>query len=205
MANCLKEAAINLVESNGSTRDEPTELKFFTKGDSEHPGFKFFRYWWEGKADRTGVEPWVRKKLRPGDDPRFGHASKHEVLIPDGTPTEYADLDFLLKRFDDTLPSFEKHAFIQVKLALDPGWTASYERVRAFARGYFAQGLHHPLILIAHVPTKASLGNAAHVHCVVLSRPLTLDGLGPTNHPLCSDRGYEETLNAWRRYVAEYE
>ena len=197
-----RKAATNVVALKPADAPAPAELKMFTHGDAVHPGFSFSRYWWAGEGPRAGIEPWVRKKLSPGEHPVFGRATRHEVLIPDGAPTEYADLDHLLSRFDRTLPPFERHAFIQVKLALSTGWTAAYENVRAFARGHFAQALRHPVILVAHVPAKVSLGNAAHAHCIVPSRPLTLDGLGQTNHPLCSDKGYEAILAAWRRHRA---
>lgn len=197
-----KNAATNVIALKPSDMPAGAELKMFTKGDNEHPGFTFMRYWWVGDGHRAGIEPWVRKKLSPGDDPVFGRATRHEVLIPDGAPTEYADLDFLLKRFDETQPPFEKNVFIQAKFALEPAWTASYERVRAFARSHFANGLGHPVILVAHVPSKVALVGPAHAHCIVPGRPLSIDGLGSTNHPLCSDRGYEETLAAWRRHLA---
>ena len=178
-------------------------LKCFSKGDSNHPGFSFTRYWWDGVGPREGIVPWVVKKMRPGDDPEFGLAAKVEVLLPRTAPSDYAFPEFLLRRFDETLPPFEMHTMVQVKITLDPGepWHVGYERVRGYARTHFAE--RFPVILVAHVPGVAGLtGNGSHVHCIVLSRPLDINGLGGACHRLCSDKGYAEALAAWRAHLA---
>ncbi|MEW9853901.1 hypothetical protein [Novosphingobium sp. M1R2S20] len=183
-----------------STAVRPAELKQFTNGGGAHPGFDFTRYWWQGEGPRDGITLWIRKKIRPGDDPDFGYAAKCEVLVPSDAPGDYADLDFLLERFNRTLPPFERHAFIQVKVTLDPRepWHAGYERVRAYARSHFAR---HAVILVAHVPGTAGLdGNGSHVHCVVLSRPLGINGFGGACHHLCSDKGHADAWAAWQAH-----
>ncbi|SLK10611.1 hypothetical protein [Novosphingobium mathurense] len=94
-------------------------LKSFSKGDRDRPGFSFTRYWWLGEGGREGIAPWVRRKLKPGDDPKFGHTARSEVLLPASAPGDYASIEFLLQRFDDTLPPFESHAMVQAKITLD--------------------------------------------------------------------------------------
>ncbi len=193
-------------EVNGSTALAPATLKSFGKWETYHPGFAFTRYWWDGEGPRKGITPWIQKKLQPGDDPQFGQAAKAEILLPQTAPGDYADLDFLLKRFDETLPPFEHHAMIQVKLSLDPEepWHVGYERVRSFARAHFAK--RFPIVLVAHIPGVAGLDdNGSHVHCIVLSRPVTINGLGGACHRLCSDRGYEEALVAWQAWATAEE
>lgn len=188
--------------SEGAHAQERAVLRSFSKGEGEHPGFSFTRYWWQGEGPRDGISPWVRKKLRPGDDPIFGHAARSEVLLPPCAPGDYANIDFLLQRFDETLPPFENHAMVQVKLALDESepWHSGYERVRAFARDHFAD--RFPVILVAHIPGTAGLeGNGSHVHCIVLSRFLSVNGLRGACHLLCSDRGYAAALSAWRQHT----
>jgi hypothetical protein len=178
-------------------------LKQFTNGAGGHPGFTFTRYWWEGDGPRAGIRSWVEKKLAPGDDPVFGRAAKWEVLIPDSAPADYADLDFLLERFDARLQPFERHVFIQVKITLDPGesWVAGYERVRAYARSHFA-GQGHPVVIVAHVPGTAGSANASHVHVVVLNRSLGINGLGEVNHRLCSDKGNADAWDSWQAHLS---
>ncbi len=195
--------AKKIVNATSSTAPASAVLKSFGKGDADHPGFAFTRYWWDGEGAREGIAPWIHKKLQPGDDPEFDKAARAEILLPATAPSDYADLEFLLKRFDDTLPPFERHAMIQAKLSLDheKPWHVEYERVRGFARSHFAK--RFPIILVAHIPNVAGLdGNGSHVHCIVLSRPVTINGLGGACHRLCSDRGYEEALAAWQAWAA---
>lgn len=183
----------------------PAEFKSFRSWDPDLPELSFTRYWYAGPGQRDGIAEWVRRKLKPGDHPRFGWAAKMEVLLPSAAPGDYADIEFLLDRFDDTLPPFESHIMVQVKIALDPAmpWHAGYEQVRAFARDHFAK--RFPVILIAHVPGTAGLeGYGNHVHCIVLGRPLGIDGLGGTCHKLCSDIGYGQAMEAWRAHSSRW-
>jgi hypothetical protein len=191
--------AKKVVELTTSTAIEFAELKSFGRGDAKHPSFAFTRYWWADEGPRQGITPWVEKKLRPGDDPQFGAAAKVEVLLHDRAPADYADLAFLLRRFDEKLPQYERHLMVQVKLGLDPNepWFAGYERARGFARQHFASK-RFPVILVAHVPSTAGLnGFGNHVHCIVLSRPIGINGLEGPCHRLCSDKGYADALAAW--------
>jgi len=186
-----------------SSTATPAKLKSFRQTDADHPEFSFTRYWWEGEGLRSGITPWVHKKMRPGDDPHFGWAAKIEVLLPPAAPSDYMDVEFLLKQFDSTLPPFERHVMIQVKIALsaDEPWHAGYERVRGYARAHFAE---FPIVPVVHVPSTAGLnGYGSHVHCIVLSRPLTINGLQGACHHLCSDRGYADALAAWQAWNAE--
>lgn len=182
----------------------PAELKSFYQRSPDHDGVSFTRYWWDGPGPREGIAPFVRKKLRPGDDPVFGHAARSEVLLPASAPSDYADIDFLLERFDATLPPHAWHAMVQVKVELDPAqtWHAAYEDVRAFARGHFA--VRFPVVLVAHVPGTAGLtGFGNHIHCIALSRPLDLNGLGGACNRLCSDRGREDAFAAWDAHLTQ--
>ncbi|MXP42087.1 hypothetical protein GRI75_10590 [Altererythrobacter soli] len=196
--------AKKVVQLTASAAIETPELKSFGKGDSEHPGFSFTRYWWEGEGPRAGITPWIEKKIRPGDDPRFGAAAKVEVMLHDTAPADYAGLAFLLRQFDEMLPPYERHVMIQVKLALNSKepWHAGYERARAFARKHFVSQ-RFPVIMAAHVPSVVGLdGYGSHVHCIVLSRRVSINGLEGACHRLCSDRGYVEALAAWKAWVA---
>lgn len=198
-----KAAATVAVEPTVSVVLKPAKLKCFIWHDVEHAGFTFARFWWEGEGSREGITPWVHKKMRPGDDPKFGKAAKVEVLLPPTAPSDYTDVEFLLQRFDETLPPFERHVMVHVKLALasDEPWHVGYERARGYLRAHFAG--RFPVILAAHVPTTAGLdGYGSHVHCIVLSRSINLNGLTGACYRLCSDTGYEEALAAWQAWIA---
>ncbi|HWK65713.1 MAG TPA: hypothetical protein VNS34_12270 [Rhizobiaceae bacterium] len=132
---------------------------------------------------------------------------KVEVLLPDTAPSDYANLAFLLRQVDETLPPFERHVMVQAKIALDASepWHVGYERARAFARSHFCRR-GFPVIMVGHVPSVAGLnGYGSHVHCIVLARPITINGLGGACHRLCSDTGYREARDAWKASLAAEE
>ncbi|MAW90594.1 MAG: hypothetical protein CL575_10910 [Altererythrobacter sp.] len=167
----------------------------------EHPDFEFSRHWYKGPENRVGVEPWLNKKIFPGEDGRFGCAAKCDLLVPPTAPGDLGRYGTLVDRFDDTLPPYEKHAMIHVKIMLDPAeaWHVGFERVRSYARAHFAH--RFAAVLIAHVPGLVGLkGQGNHVHCAVLSREITINGFGGACTDLCSDRGYEAALAAWREH-----
>lgn len=193
-----------MVEFKTTASPITAELGSFTNGAGVYPGFDFTRYWWK-EGRREGIKPWVLRKLKPGDDPVFGWAAKSEILAPATAPGEYANLSLLLDRFDSTLPPFEAHVMIQVKIALDPvePWHVGYERVRSYAREHFgAKG--HAAILVAHVPNVAGLdGYGSHVHCIVLARRIGINGFTGACYELCSDRGHEAAWKAWCAHLAK--
>src|SRR5690606_37462238 len=86
----VAKAAVTALEA--VTTIEPATLKQFSQTGAE--GFTFTRYWWDGEGPREGVTPWIQKKLRPGDDPKFGACAKAEVLLSAKTPSIYAELPF---------------------------------------------------------------------------------------------------------------
>ena len=178
------------------------KMKVFTHDPcDDHPDFGWFRHWHETEIDRPTVTDWIKKKCSPGDDPKFGGAARIEVLLPPSAPADYTDIEFLTRRFDETLPPFEKHALVQAKIMLDDdeAWHIGYERVRSFARSHFAQ--RFVVILIAHIPGTAGLkGQGNHIHCAVLSRTININGFGGACTTLCSDRGYEAAVTAWQEH-----
>lgn len=192
MAHCL---------TKPTTITAPATLKQFSQCGGH--GFTFTRYWWDGQGERVGITPWIQKKLHPGEDPDFGTAAKSELLLPPTAPAVYAAIPFLIEHFDRQLPRHERNVMVQIKLALDPEepWHYGYENIRAFARWHFAN--RFPVILAAHVPSVGGLnGYGPHVHCIVLSRPITINGLQGACYRLCSDTGYLEALTAWKVWNA---
>lgn len=187
------------------TATPPAELKVFVTRSEESPEFSFSRYWWLGEGARWGIASWVWKKLTPGDEPVFGRAARHEILLPDAAPSDYADVAFTLARFDQQLPPHEKHVMVQVKIAMPRAepWHVGYERVRSYARSHFVS-TGHPVILVAHVPTLACCEGAtgSHVHCIALSRTLGINGFEAADYLMCSDKGFAAALAAWQRHSA---
>ncbi len=60
-------------------------------------------------------------------------------------------------------------------------------------------------MLVAHVPGVAGAMNRSHVHAMVLSRALTINGMGSVNHRLCSDLGHTDAWEAWQASLAQQE
>lgn len=198
-----KAVAKTAPEPTSSIELEPAKLQSYIWHYTERAGFTFARFWWDGEGPREGITPWAHQKMQPGDDPRFGAAAKVEVLLPPNATSDYTSADFLLRRFDETLPPFERHAMAHAKIVLDPDepWHIGYERVRGYARSHFAR--RFPVILVAHVPTTAGLaGNGSHVHCIVLARARNINGFTGACYRLCSDTGYQEGLAAWQAWAA---
>ena len=167
----------------------------------EHPDFAFSRHWYKEPQHRTGVRPWFDKKYFPGEDCQFGFAAKVDMLLPPCAPGDLVRPGTLIGRFDATLPPYQHNAMVHVKIMLDAKevWHVGYERVRSYARAHFAP--RFATLLIAHIPSVAGLkGQGNHVHCAVLSRKLTVNGFGGACSTLCSDRGYEAALAAWRNH-----
>lgn len=188
-----------------SSTAAPAELRRFINGAGCHPDFDFMRYWWASSDNRPGIAPWIQKKLTPGSDPEFGQALRADLVLPKAASGEYMNLAFLLDRFDRTLPSYEQHAFVQMKFTLlgDEPLHVGWERVRAFALQYLAGERRLAAVLVLHNPGVAGSGNAPHIHVIVPARQLTANGFGATDKGLCSDRGQEECWAAWQVLIGK--
>lgn len=185
----------------------PAVLRQFVNGGGDHANFDFTRYWWEGSGPRAGIAPWVEKKIRPGDDPNHGAARHVDLVLLRRAPGDYWDIFHLLARFDASLPAFERHAFVQVKIGLpdtEPLHVGA-EKVRSFARRHFATERRLAAILVTHAPGVAGSSNTPHVHVVVPARELGPNGFGVTVHRLCSDSGQQEAWEAWKPYVDQWD
>lgn len=185
----------------------PAVLRQFVNGGGDHADFDFTRYWWEGDGPRAGIAPWIEKKMRPGDDPDYGAAVDTSLVVPRRAPGDYWDIAHLLARFDETLPSFERHAFVQVKIGLpaDEPLHVGAEKVRAFARRHFAIERRLAAIIVTHAPALAGSSNQPHVHVIVPSRELGPNGFGVTSYRLCSDSGQQEAWEAWKPFADQWD
>ena len=197
----------HITSTNVDTREDvaqPAQTKmsvFVHHRCDEHPDFEFSRHCCKAPENRVGVELWLNKKIFFGEDSRFGCAAKCDLLVPRTAPGDLGRYGTLVDRFDDTLPPYEQHAMIHVKIMLDPAeaWHVGFERVRSYARAHFAH--RFATVLIAHVPGLVGLkGQGNHIHCAVLSREITINGFDGAYTDLFSDRGYEAKLVAWREH-----
>ena len=183
----------------------PATLKRYYDGAGPHPHFRFLRAWYDGDGQRGGIAETVLKKLKPGDDPHFGLATKYEVLLPASAPSEYMSVALLLERYDAVLPQFGVHAFAQitVDLSTDEPLHVFYERVRRYAHTFTAQGL--AVVLVLHVPSAALSANLPHCHLIIPARSLTAHGFGAAATLLCSDVGNAQAWEAWQQHGLQVE
>ena len=167
-------------------------------------GFGRF-YWLEGVGYRQTILSNIRKKLRPvqgqaGEDT----AARVEVLLPFDAPEEYAELDFLVKRFEEKLPSEETTAYAQVTLRFPDARNVHhpYEVARAWVRTFFIDEARKgvPAILVLHTPHLAGSDSPVHVHALVLPRQLRWFGWANVAADIASDKGYAQALESWMQF-----
>jgi len=183
--------------------EPPTcELACFQDGGGAFPNFKYFRYWWRGDGDRPSMIPLIEKKLRPGDDPKFGVAAKFDLLLPDAAPGDYLDLSFLLERYEERQQPWEPAAFVQLNFYPRDGQSALglFEQVRSFCRAQFAM-IGCPTIITLHVPAYAGHDNEPHCHAQILPRVLGPLGFAGWQRDLACDAGNRAIYSAWARSI----
>jgi hypothetical protein len=183
----------------------PATLESFVNGGGFYPGFQFKRGWWEGPGEREGIYSTFASRIQVGDCPKAGMALRHEVLLPDLASSEYLDWEVLVRRFDETLPSFCHDAYAAVKIDLPPDQAphVGFETVRSYAHEYFVRGKDLPVVLALHVPYMAGSKNRPHTHILIPARQLGAHGFGLACRDLCSDQGHLASFEAWKAFQRE--
>lgn len=97
---------------------EVRELKAFYDGAGQMPDFGYARFYWAaGDGPRESILPRLVKKRRPAAaESDIDTAARVEALVPAHAPEDYADPDFLARRYEETLPADETTAYAQVTL-----------------------------------------------------------------------------------------
>lgn len=173
----------------------PEVLSSFVIEPGDRPEFRYLRRFYEESGPRAGIESAVLAKLTPAGYP----AARHDLLLPDMASGEYADLAYLLHRYDQTLPDTERTGFAQYTIDLDVERPvhACWEEVRAWVRVYFVQELQLAALMVLHMPHLAGSANASHIHILIPGRKLTVNGFGMHARSACSDEGYKDALASW--------
>ena len=176
----------------------PEELSSYVMDTDDYAHFRYIRYYWKGDGPRTGITAAVLRKLTPA-----GHqAARHDLLLPESAPGEYAQLSYLLERYDATQPAVEKNGYAQFTLDLSPDRPlhASWEHVRSWAYGYFVRQFQLAVLMVMHAPYLAGSANDPHIHLVVPARRLGANGFGAHARDVCSDSGCAEALASWQLF-----
>ncbi len=158
--------------------------------------------WSRSGEPRESMEPYFAAKVRPpsgqSDDPA---AAAVHVLLPGTAPQDYADLDFLVRHYQASLPVRETIAFVQVTLRFPDAANlhAPFEIVRHWVRAEFcADGL--PAAVILHNPAIVGCANVGHVHVMIFPRKVTHLGWSGMVRDLASDAGRKAIWMSWRDY-----
>lgn len=178
----------------------PEALSCFRADASDHPGFRYHRFFWKLTGLKCGITSAVLAKLQPA-----GHqAARHDLLLPASAPGEYSDLHHLLARYDATQPPIERNGYAQfsIDLSSDLPLHASWEDIRTWVRSYFVDRLQLAAVMVLHAPYRAGSANDPHIHILIPARRLGANGFGVHARDVCSDSGYAEALADWNAFRA---
>lgn len=196
-----------VVADPGVAAPEQRELKAFYDGGGQMPDFSYARFYWAGgDGPRESLLPRLAKKRQPvGAEADGDTAARVEALPTPDAHQEYADPDFLMRRYEETLPQDEVTAFAQVTLRFGPNILNvhyPFEVARQWLREFYVVGRGVPVIAILHAPYLAGSDNPAHVHGIVLPRRLTRFGWTAMERNLASDLGHREAFESWSEFKA---
>ena len=175
-------------------------LKSFFDGAGEFENFSFGRFYWEtGEGERESIAARIDKKLHPVRSVKgeiLASAAKFELIVPLDAPQEYLGLDYLVRRYEETLPAHEINAFAQVTIRFPNAVNLiePFEMVRAWVRSHFAQV---PVLLVLHAPHMWGSPNPGHCHCIVFPRRLSSLSWAEMERAIASDVGQREAYDSW--------
>ena len=186
---------------------EVRELKAFYDGAGQMPDFGYARFYWAaGDGPRESILPRLLKKRRSAAaESDIDTAARIEALVPADAPEDYADPDFLARRYEETLAADEATAYAQVGLRFPSTITNlhyPYEVGRAWLREYYVEGRGVAVLAILHAPCRIGSDNPVHLHAEIFPRRLGKFGFVSSARDLASDAGCLEAYQAWEVYKA---
>lgn len=194
--------AIEVTEKRGP------ELRAFYDGAGQFPDFGYARFYWTpGCGSRESIQGRILKKRRPaGAESETDTAARVEALVTRDAPQDYADPDFLVRRYEDTLPMGETTAYAQVTLRFGsdvPNLHYPYEVARAWLREFYVEGRGVPLIAILHAPHLVGSDSPGHVHGIIFPKRLSKLGFVGAEREIASDVGNREAFESWQAFKAD--
>jgi hypothetical protein len=182
-------------------------LKAFHHPAAADGTFGFARFYWvDGPGYRQSMLSNFRKKRRPveggGDQDT---AARIEVLLPSDAPEEYTDIDFLVRRYEEKIPSAETTAYAQLTLRFPDAYNSHhpYEVARAWIRSFYVDGNGVPVVLVLHTPFVAGSDSPVHAHALVLLTRLGRFSWGNRLSDLATDQSQGEALASWSKFQRE--
>jgi hypothetical protein len=183
-------------------------LKAFYDGGGQHPEFSFARFYFASAGEpRESIVAKILKKRRPaGAEATDDTAAYVEALVTRDAPQDYANPDFLVRRYEEKLSPGETTAYAQVTLRFScdiQNLHHPWEVARSWLRSYYVdhdQGI--PVIAILHAPHLAGSDRQVHVHGILFPKRLGRFGWGSMQRELASDTGHRAACASWQAYMA---
>jgi hypothetical protein len=190
------------------TNPAPLELRAFYDGGGQFNDFAFARFYWEaGDAARVSITPKINRKMHPvrsDKDEPIASAIKVDLVLPLDAPQEYMAIDYLVRRYEETLPAREINAYAQVTVRFPKtvNLIEPFEKVRTWVRSYYG---HVPVLLVLHAPHLSGSSNPGHVHCIVFPRRLGPLGWAEMERAIASDAGQREAYESWKAFKEDWQ
>lgn len=211
VAKKARKAPVKSVSADPATNlmaaPTPIPLKSFFDGAGEFENLSFGRFCWEvGEGQRESIVPRIDKKEHPVRSDKgdlLASAAKVDPVLPLDAPQEYMALDYLVRRYEETLPRHEINAYAQVTIRFPNAVNLiePFEMVRAWVRYHYR---HVPVLLVLHAPHLWGSANPGHVHCIVFPRRLGPLGWAEMERALASDIGQTEAFESWTAFREEW-
>lgn len=203
-----RKALLKAVAKPAIVLPEVRELKAFYDGAGQMPEFGYARFYWApGDGPRESILPRLVKKRRPAAaESEIDTAARVEALVPSDAPEDYADPDFLARRYEETLAADETTAYAQVTLRFPSTITNlhhPYEVGRAWLREFYVEGRGAAVLAILHAPCRVGSDNPVHLHAEIFPRRLGKFGFVSLARNLASDAGCLEAFEAWEAFKTD--
>lgn len=173
------------------------------------PDFGSARFYWAaGDGPRESILPRLVKKRRPAAaESDIDTAARVEALVPSDAPEDYADPDFLARRYEETLAPDETTAYAQVTLRFPstiPNLHHPCEVARSWLREFYVDSRRAvPVLAILHAPCRVGSDNPVHLHAAIFPKRLSKFGFSASERDLASDAGCLEAFASWEAFKAD--
>lgn len=182
------------------------ELKVFHDGAGRSENFSFTRAYWGEGEERESIAGRIDKKVHPvrsAGGEILASAAKVELILPLDAPQEYMCRDYLVRRYEETLPKHEVNAFAQVTIRFPnaANLIEPFEMVRAWVRSHFGRV---PVLMVLHAPHLWGSSNPGHCHCIAFPRRISRLGWAEIERSIASDVGQREAYESWTAFHAAW-
>lgn len=207
-AKKARKPRVKTVASAAATMPNVRELKVFYDGAGQMRDFSYARFYWSaGDGPRESILPRLLAKRRPAAaESEFDTAARVEALVTSEAPEDYADPNFLARRYEETLAADEITAYAQVTLRF-PSTIANlhhpYEVARSWLREFYVDSRRAvPVLAILHAPCRVGSDNPVHLHAAIFPKRLGKFGFTASERDLASDAGCLEAFASWEAFKA---